>query len=1010
MAGKLGEVFVEILGDSSPFADDFADALGNAGDLATDELTGAMEEATDEAGGVLLAGMEEAGGELVTTLGAAGTEAGAGLVTPLGEAGEQAAGDLVTTLGDAGTEAAGDLADGVGSALDGVVLDPGGLFDPLTEEAAAAASDTADALEGGLADLDIDVDAGGSFDGIAEAAESAATDAGDAFAGVGDTIADEIAAGVDSAEESMGGLVDSLGSVQGALGTVAGGAGLEAFARGAGDSTAALGRMSGRLGESEDDLRSMIDGVTNWTFSSNDAAAGMELLSQRGIDNMDTMEQLLPVWDDFADATGGDYVASMEEGSRVLGAFGIPAEEAGDHIDTLTYLVNESGVPMDRLARTMRNSGEDAEAMGLGIDETSGLISAMVANGMDGKDAVALFGKELGNAEGDLDVLLSSLGLTAAEFDEYTGKVGEAAGLTAEQAGIANDTATPMQRLGGYMENLSFRFGAFGETAGMLAAPLGALGPMMLGLNQGSQLLAGGMGGKLVGGLKAAAGGFKTLAMAILTNPIFLIAAVVIAIVAAIWYFRDEIIGALGAAWDWIKDVFGGIVGWFSDVWASVVETVPEAFRSLMEWLSGLGERIVEAVSGMASTVRDWFVEHNPIAYLRDLSTEAWDTVSAWFSELAGRIVETLGGLATTVFDFIREYHPIAILWRLVAEYAPQVLAAIVDFIGDIVDTIAGWVEDVVGFVTDLWKRWVALVHTIRDAVIDAIVGLVSSVVDTVSGWVETIVGFVTNLWDRWQALTYKIKRAVIDAVVGMVRSVVGTVSGWVSDVLGFVGNLRTRFTSGISGMIDNVLGFFRAMPGRVLRSLGNLGSTLVNAGKDLIRGLWNGVKGMGTWLKDKLLGFVADKIPGPIARALGIASPSTVFAGFGRNLIEGLTVGVEDEADSALRVVEDFANSVASAGEMGAIFNEEEFQPVGQQQPTTMRPVEADPVGVGATAARSEDSGPQVVQNIYTVDPVKAGRQSVRELRELTYLSAPFAVPKVGDNISERRDPHRGG
>jgi hypothetical protein len=78
-----------------------------------------------------------------------------------------------------------------------------------------------------------------------------------------------------------------------------------------------------------------------------------------------------------------------------------------------------------------------------------------------------------------------------------------------------------------------------------------------------------------------------------------------------------------------------------------------------------------------------------------------------------------------------------------------------------------------------------------------------------------------------------------------------------------------------------------------VKNAIGNLGNTLKEAGKDLVRGLWEGIQSMGGWLVGKLIGFVKDKIPGPIRKALGIESPSKVTAAIGRQTAAGLAVGI---------------------------------------------------------------------------------------------------------------------
>ena len=754
--------------------------------------------------------------------------------------------DIAETLGAAGVDGGEAFAEGVEGAAGSI--DASGPAGEAGEEAGGA-------FAGGLEDAasDVDVDVGGAFDGIADAAAGAAGDAADAFGGLGDEIAGEVESGVESAGGSLDGLTERLGSVQGALATAAGGAGLEGFARSQQDSNLAVARMSDRLGENEDAIRGMIDGVTDWTFSSHDAAAGMELLSQRGVDNLDTIEKLLPEWDNFADATGQDFVQAMDDGQRALGAFGIDAEDAGDHMDTLTHMANEVNVPMDRLARQVRGNEEELDALGIGLDESAGLLTALGEKGMDGRDAVALFGRSLKGAEGDMDALLNELGLTAEEFEQYTGQVQDAEGITERQAQQANDTATPMERLGGVVENLSFRFGNFGEMAGMLAAPLGAIGPAMFAANQAGSVLAkmGPALGKALGGVTRA---FNVLRVAILTNPIFLIAAIIIGIVAVIWYFRDEIIAGLKAAWDWIKDTAGAVWEWLSDTVSSVVD------------------RVVEFVSNLRDRVAEFF---------------------------------------TRMVEFVREYHPLMIAYRLAREWVPRIIAAVVELATRVVDTVRGWVDDVVGWVTDLWTRWVEMNERIGTAVREWIAGLAASVIATVTGWVNDLIGWVTDLRDQAVELVGNLRDRVVEFVAELVASVVSTVTSWVSDVLGFVTDLRDDFTSTISDLVDDVLGFFRDLPGNIMSALGDLSTLLLDAGRDIVSGLIDGVTGMAGAAGDAILNVgrgMLDSVTG----FFGISSPSKVFAGFGGDLMDGLADGIDDEQGEAVRALEQVARAMS--------------------------------------------------------------------------------------------------
>lgn len=93
----------------------------------------------------------------------------------------------------------------------------------------------------------------------------------------------------------------------------------------------------------------------------------------------------------------------------------------------------------------------------------------------------------------------------------------------------------------------------------------------------------------------------------------------------------------------------------------------------------------------------------------------------------------------------------------------------------------------------------------------------------------------------------------------------------------------------------DEMIEFTKAIPKRVTDAIGDFKSLLINKGKDLVTGLWNGIVGMGAWLSDKLMGWVKDVIPGPIAKALGIGSPSKVAADLARWVPVGIAQGMDE-------------------------------------------------------------------------------------------------------------------
>ncbi|MFJ2909353.1 phage tail tape measure protein [Streptomyces sp. NPDC087228] len=161
-------------------------------------------------------------------------------------------------------------------------------------------------------------------------------------------------------------------------------------------------------------------------------------------------------------------------------------------------------------------------------------------------------------------------------------------------------------------------------------------------------------------------------------------------------------------------------------------------------------------------------------------------------------------------------------------------------------------------------------------------------------GWViAAIVGLAALIWANWDKIK-SVTAAAWDWIWGKIKgigeSIVSTIVGFVAGALKAWDNLKLSVVRKIAQLIVFVSG----LPAKIKGALGNLGSLLLEKGRNVVEGLWNGIQGMGGWIKGKLISWAKDMIPGPIAKALGIHSPSKVTKAQGRwvarGLIDGLT------------------------------------------------------------------------------------------------------------------------
>jgi hypothetical protein len=107
-----------------------------------------------------------------------------------------------------------------------------------------------------------------------------------------------------------------------------------------------------------------------------------------------------------------------------------------------------------------------------------------------------------------------------------------------------------------------------------------------------------------------------------------------------------------------------------------------------------------------------------------------------------------------------------------------------------------------------------------------------------------------------------------------------------------------------VSGLAENLPQIVRSvldMMATIVKTFVSSLPDIVDVGKQIVKGLWEGIKAMGSWIGDKVSGFFSRIVSG-VKSKLGIHSPSRVFAGIGENMALGLGEGWDSEYDSIKR------------------------------------------------------------------------------------------------------------
>ena len=193
----------------------------------------------------------------------------------------------------------------------------------------------------------------------------------------------------------------------------------------------------------------------------------------------------------------------------------------------------------------------------------------------------------------------------------------------------------------------------------------------------------------------------------------------------------------------------------------------------------------------------------------------------------------------------------------------------------------AGWL--IIRTVFQVGAAALTLVWRVAWSVIKLVVQQAWAFIRTIIkiGW-DIIVGlfttFINIVTGRWGAAWDSIRNMFIQ-VWNAMRS--------------FLQGSLTRMWQTIVSVWNSVFAFFRTVPGKILNAIGSLATLLLQIGRNVIGGLFNGIKqalaNIGNWVKANLV----DPIINAVKHFFGIHSPSTVMSGIGGHLIGGLLRGI---------------------------------------------------------------------------------------------------------------------
>lgn len=315
------------------------------------------------------------------------------------------------------------------------------------------------------------------------------------------------------------------------------------------------------------------------------------------------------------------------------------------------------------------------------------------------------------------------------------------------------------------------------------------------------------------------------------------------------------------------------------------------------------------------------------------------------------------------------------VLGSLVAKLA-EVGATIMTTVTPVINNMAAVVQAALPTVQAAFTRVASTIQGVIDVVFPYVQTVIGSVMNVINAIITTVLAAVQGDWDGvwtgignviasvWNGIKANVS-AGMNAVSGVISSVMGSVTAYWTGVWNSVKGLAASAWNGIAGAVGNgvnsVMNAVRGIGGKIKSAFGGAGGWLLDAGRNIIMGLVNGIRNaIGSAVSAAK--NAASNVVNAAKSALGIHSPSRVFRDeVGKMIPAGLGKGVEANMRLAVDPVQRMVADIMPNGLSNGLASFPVSSPV--------------PANVGA--------GPRVTApiTVNAADPTMAARETVRML-----------------------------
>lgn len=398
-----------------------------------------------------------------------------------------------------------------------------------------------------------------------------------------------------------------------------------------------------------------------------------------------------------------------------------------------------------------------------------------------------------------------------------------------------------------------------------------------------------------------------------------------------------------------------------ADVVGALVDGALPIFVELLKGLGPVFEVLGPPISSLISTLAGAASEIVPILnqVLLSLGTALaafvplLEPIIELFGEILEAILPALNPLLQALADIFKELQPfieqvadvlVSALVPIFTTFATQILpvllppllelaSIIFPLLSEILTELSPLIEDLVALFADMFEELGPLIGQVLQLavslleklapILPPLLAVIIRVIEfgfkifewVIRNIVIPAIQFLTKLlegdfagaWEMIENAVGTATDAIMNFVSRMAEEIGLEIYRLLARMVQWVRDLEVRWTARVQSAINDVIGYFQELPGRIVSYLEGLAGDLYAIGADVVRGFINGLASQLGGIQS-VVNRIANSVPDGVKDLLGIRSPSRVLMEVGGDTGEGFWKGLEQQIPSVQAVADRIA------------------------------------------------------------------------------------------------------